>query len=66
MTFITNHQATVVLEPDKQTFYFPPFSKSSQDLAVLGERFITIFLMRGNQINAMFVGKICNPYISPY
>ncbi len=58
MIFITNHQATVVLEPGKQPLHFPPFSKSPQGTTVLRSGLSSIAFMRRNQIDAPFFGQL--------
>lgn len=54
MILVTNHQATVVLEPGKQPLRFPSFPKSSQDTPILRDSLFPIMLMRSNQLYTAF------------
>src|SRR3972149_5576 len=55
MIFVTNNNATKVLEPRKEAFHFPAFFVSSQRPTILSCWFHAIVFMWSNQFNAPFL-----------
>ena len=58
MVFVSNHQPTEVVQPSKQSLYFPASLVATQPTSVLGFGFLTITSVRCDHLNPS-VSELC-------